>query len=169
MDPSNYPGGRLPSYMRPNAPQNPFKEQRPYNPMDPTNYPGGRLPSYMRPNDVGPLQPAEEAFNPFKDKLTSATDQFDKLNSSLKMYNDSMMKLIQQVNGSSAGGVGPNATLEIAPIQVNVALAAPDILNLAGESLYRAVMAKIAPAIAQSFGVISQEAQNQFESNVPKF
>jgi hypothetical protein len=169
LDPSMYPGGRLPSYLRPNAPAQPMREQRPRDLFDPNNYPGGRLPSYMRPNDVSPIKPIDDVFNPFKDKLTTTTDQFEKLNSSLKSYNESMMKLIQQVNGVGTNGTGPTSTLEIAPIQVNVALAAPDILNLAGESLYRAVMAKIAPAIAQSFGVISPEAQNQFESNVPKF
>jgi hypothetical protein len=88
----------------------------------------------------------------------------------LKAINNSVDKLINSLipNGENTAATRIISTLEIKPIQVNVALTAPDILKLAGNQIYQSIIRKISPAIAQALGVSSDEARNIFESNLPK-
>jgi hypothetical protein len=56
--------------------------------------------------------------------------------------------------------------LEVSPIQVNVALTAPDVAKLLGNSVYSAVMGAIGPKVAEALGVVSEEAKSVFESRI---
>ena len=115
------------------------------------------------PNTVN--QPVN--FEQINTSLVSIGSSFDRISESVRGYTEVIERLITQGrNGETAKAIA--ATLEIAPIQVNVALTAPDILKLAGTQIYKAVLAKIQPALSQAFGVISPEARNSFDSNIPR-
>lgn len=101
----------------------------------------------------------------YKDQLQTLSsinlhlDSLDAIRDTVnKLYNTPLPVII---SGGTAN------TLEVKPIQVNVALSAPDILKLAGDQLYSAVMAKVSPAIAEALGVVSEEAKNTFQANAP--
>lgn len=89
---------------------------------------------------------------------TPLINAIDSFNQGVKTFNDSVASL---TNGSIN-------KLEVSPVQVNVALSAPDILQLAGNSIYGAIIQQIAPAIASALGVASDEAKSVFESGLPQ-
>lgn len=69
---------------------------------------------------------------------------------------------------SANGGAGnPVAsTLDVKPIQVNVALNAPDIANTAVPLVYAKVMEKIGASIGDALGIVSEEAASRFKAGI---
>lgn len=57
-------------------------------------------------------------------------------------------------------------SLEVKPMQVNVNVSVPDLLRLAGPVIAQQVIDKVAPAISEAFGVVSEEAQSRFDSGI---
>ena len=68
-------------------------------------------------------------------------------------------------DGKDSGGK-TSVVMEVKPIQVNVALAAPDILKMVGPDLAASVVKKLTPAIADAFGVVGPEAKSKFLAGI---
>lgn len=89
---------------------------------------------------------------------------FGNLDRSITELNDVMRKIYEKMSVTTEGGGGPKFTLSVDPIYVNVNLTAPDILALAGESLYNSVVAAIKPKLRAAFQATgSQEAVSAVE------
>ncbi len=101
--------------------------------------------------------------------LTGPTlDPISDLNDSIKNLSDGLAKYNEQIErilGNDGNmGIG-TLRFEAAPIQVNVALSAPDILKAYGSLLANSVMMELGPAISEAFGVVSTDAKNVFDSS----
>lgn len=79
---------------------------------------------------------------------------------------NNIYKVVSAFNDKIANNSTIQHVLTVSPIQVNVALSAPDILKMAGDTLYKSIMNKIAPAIANALGTVSPEAKSKFEGSI---
>lgn len=147
----------------------------------------GEVDNFFRPRQIVPgIQPRNpadpqfigqnpetiklpETFNTLDKNINSTSGAFEALNNSINNYNKALERIIQNNTPQAiAANSGINSTLEIAPIQVNVALAAPDILALAGKPLRDAILREIIPAISEAFGVVGEEPKSVFNSRIPR-
>ncbi len=175
------PNPRLtkPTSPSPTAPAiDPFTPPLRFGPAPAFTDPNGR-PTLTRPTDPRFQRPEQEPLfrrefqNPFKKNgddtifvksVDSLNVGFEKAVKSLEKYNGTLEKLI---SGEARESV-VRTQLDISPIQVNVAISAPDVLKLAGNSVYNAIIQAVAPAIASALGVVGPEVRNNFEANLPK-
>ena len=107
--------------------------------------------------------------DPSRGLVEASVKQVDVLNtvvSQLSTLNQTSNVIKSTLETIAAGNANTKFSLEVAPMQVNVALSAPDILKLAGKQLADNVIAAIAPAISQAFGVVSDEAKSVFDGNL---
>lgn len=186
------PNGLIPSLL-PRFPNNnlPPNQRDPLLP-GPSKYPfkpiGGqpepqrkdlKLPAPIDPNDpLGTGRPIRRRFNPLDPTtapdnnqplskgIDTLNNQLVTLSKSLDNYGQTLANMAKESMNTNTGTA--NFTLDVKPIQVNVAMSAPDILQLAGPALCREVMRQITPAIANAFGVSSEEAKNVFVSSLPQ-
>lgn len=102
-----------------------------------------------------------------QDSVTQATSLGDSLNGTLVPKFDELITLQRQMVeklSSADKGSPPKFELTINPISVNVALTAPDILKMAGDSLYKAVVVAMKPKLLAAFRATgNQESVSQIE------
>lgn len=119
-----------------------------------------RDPRFIGQNpDFPGIPPTPDISEPLNKNVSA----LDALNKTLSDHAIIMRKMVERENTPVEG---PRSVVEIAPIQVNVALNAPDVSKLLGNSVYNAVMAQLAPALGEAFGVVSDEAKSVFESRI---
>lgn len=112
---------------------------------------------------------AQSTNDPSRGLADTSAKQIDVLNnvaSQLSTLNQTSNVIKSTLETIAAGNTNTKFTLEVSPMQVNVALSAPDILKLAGKQLADNVIAAMAPAISQAFGVVSDEAKSVFDGNL---
>lgn len=112
---------------------------------------------------------AQSTNDPSRGLADASAKQIDVLNSvitQLNTLNQTSNVIKSTLETIASGAANTKFSLEVSPMQVNVALSAPDILKLAGKQLADNVIAAIAPAISQAFGVVSEEAKSVFEGSL---
>jgi hypothetical protein len=97
---------------------------------------------------------------------TKQLEVFNKAVSELSLLNQTSNVIKSILEEIKTGSGKTTATLEVAPMQVNVAISAPDILKLAGPQLAKNVIDAISPAISNAFGVVSEDARSVFNSGI---
>lgn len=92
-------------------------------------------------------------------------DQFVKMTDVLNQMNTHLMG-VEDTLKQIASAPAIQMSLEVKPMQVNVNVSATDLLRLAGPVIAQQVIDKVAPAISEAFGVVSEEAQSRFDSGI---
>ncbi len=92
------------------------------------------------------------------DKLNSINEHLSKMSESMEAARAILEKI--------ANVPAIQMSLEIKPMQVNVNVSVPDLLRLAGPRIASEVISRVAPAISEAFGVVSDEAKSKFDSGI---
>jgi flagellar hook-basal body complex protein FliE len=93
---------------------------------------------------------------------TGATPSLDKFSESIDSFNGSIQDMIESLQKK----IEVENTVSVSPFSVNVAIAAPDFLKLAGPQIAKQVIDQISPAISKAFGSIDKSAQSLYDSSV---